>query len=198
MQKFKILQYPLYAVLATAVRTRKEKRKTWPKIVAYGCFDKVCTAPLGPKFPLAPMRVLAQTSPPTPQKTYQKFQNCTTSFSRIFLKLGQFPVKIGLIWGVWGVPEIFFWLESSHLCYLGAHAKICNPMMSFSAKIQNRMISLPGIYLKLAHFPVKIKLIGEVGGVPQICLWWESSNLRYLRAHAKKFNPMMRLSGIYL
>ena len=35
---------------------------------------------------------------------------------------------------------------------MGAHAKICNPM-----------ISLSGIYLKLAHFPVKIGLIGGGG-----------------------------------
>ena len=37
------------------------------------------------------------------------------------------PPKIGLIEGVGGVPEIFFSLESSYLCYLGAHAKIQNP-----------------------------------------------------------------------
>jgi hypothetical protein len=37
-----------------------------------------------------------------------------------------FPVKIGLFWGVGGVPE-FFLLESSYFCYLGAHAKIWNP-----------------------------------------------------------------------
>ena len=45
------------------VRTRSEKI---PKIVAYGCFDTVCTAPLGPKvikkIPLAPMGVLAPVS----------------------------------------------------------------------------------------------------------------------------------------
>jgi hypothetical protein len=38
-----------------------------------------------------------------------------------------FPVKIGLFWGVGGVPEFLFLLESSYFCYLGAHAKIWNP-----------------------------------------------------------------------
>ena len=37
------------------------------------------------------------------------------------------PMGIGLYWGVGGVPEIFFLLESSYFCYLGAHAKIWNP-----------------------------------------------------------------------
>ena len=86
----------------------------------------------------------------TPQKSYIKFQNSTTSFSWIYLKFAHFPVKIGLIGGR-GVPEIYFWLESSSLCYLGAHAKICNPMLSLS-----------GIYLKLAPFPVKIGLLSRV------------------------------------
>ena len=47
--------------------------------------------------------------------------------------------------------------ESSRLCYLGAHAKICNPM-----------ISLSRIYLKLAHFLVKIGLIWGGRGGPRI------------------------------
>ena len=54
---------------------------------------------------------------------------------------------------VQGVSENFFQLESSYLCYLGAHAKIWDPM-----------ISLPGIYLKLVHFSVKIGLISGVWG----------------------------------
>ena len=135
------------------------------------------------KFPLAPIGVLApvsehagpsaqhaclqsrlQTSPPTPQKSYLKFRNSTTSLSWIFLILPDFPVKIGLIGGEGGVPEIIFWLESSSLCYLGAHAKICNPM-----------ISLSWIYSKLAHFPIKIGLKGGgVEGVPEICFPLES------------------------
>ena len=64
-------------------------------------------------------------------------------------------------WGARGVLEIFFSLESSYLCYLGAHAKICTPM-----------ISLSGIYLKLAHFPVKIGLIGGLGGSPKFDFHW--------------------------
>jgi len=39
-------------------------------------------------------------------------------------KLAHFPVKIGFFRGVGGVPEIFFSLESSYFCYLGAHAKV--------------------------------------------------------------------------
>ena len=64
------------------------------------------------------------------------------------------------------------------MCYLGAHAKIRNPM-----------ISLSGICSKLAHFPVKIGLIGGVGGVPEIFFSLESSYLCYLGAHAKIQNP---------
>ena len=86
------------------------------------------------------------------------------SLSGIYLKIAHFPVKIGLIEGVGGVPEIRFSLESSSFCYLGAHAKIWNPM-----------ISLSGIYLKIAHFPVKIGLIGGVGGVTEIRFSLESS-----------------------
>ena len=36
------------------------------------------------------------------------------------------PPKIGLIEGVGGVPEIFFSLECSYFCELGAHAKFQN------------------------------------------------------------------------
>ena len=57
------------------------------------------------------------------------------------------------------------------------------------------MISLSGIYLKIAHFPVKIGLIGGVGGVPEICFSLESSYFCYLGAHAKFCNPSCLLSG---
>ena len=57
------------------------------------------------------------------------------------------------------------------------------------------MISLSGIYLKIAHFPVKIGLIGGVGGVPEICFSLESSYFCYLGAHAKIQNPSCLLSG---
>ena len=69
------------------------------------------------------------------------------------------------------------------MCYLGAHANICNPMMSISE-----------IYLKLAHFPFKIGLIGGVGGVPKIFFALESYYLCYLGAHAKFENPTITLS----
>ena len=57
------------------------------------------------------------------------------------------------------------------------------------------MISLSGIYLKIAHFPVKIGLIGGVGGVPEIQFSLESSSFCYLGAHAKIQNPSCLLSG---
>ena len=56
------------------------------------------------------------------------------SLSGIYLKIDHFPVKIGLIWGVGGVPEIRFLLESSSFCYLGAHAKIQNPSCLLSGR----------------------------------------------------------------
>ena len=52
----------------------------------------------------------------------------------IYLKIGHFPVKIGLIGGVRGVPEIRFSLESSSFCYLGAHAKFHNPSCLLSGR----------------------------------------------------------------
>ena len=58
---------------------------------------------------------------------HAKIQNSTISLSRIYLKLCHFPVKIGLIWGVGGVHDICFSLESSSFCYLGGHAKFQNP-----------------------------------------------------------------------
>ena len=57
------------------------------------------------------------------------------------------------------------------------------------------MISLSGIYLKIAHFPVKIGLIGGVGGVTKIRFSLESSYFCYLGAHAKIQNPSSLLSG---
>ena len=97
---------------------------------------------------------------------------------------GLFPPKIGFFRGVGGVPNFFFLWESYFLCYLGAHAKMCNPM-----------ISLSGIYFKIAHFPVKIGLIGGVGGVTEIWFSLESSYFCYLGAHAKIQNPNCLLSG---
>ena len=72
---------------------------------------------------------------------------CTVDFT----KFPNFPVKIGLFRGVVGPPNIFSSV-SQYLCYLGAHTNFQNPM-----------ISLSGIYLKLARFPFKIGLIGHRG-----------------------------------
>jgi len=56
------------------------------------------------------------------------------------------------------------------------------------------MMSISEIYLKLAHFPFKIGLIGGVGGVPKIFFALESYYLCYLGAHAKFENPTITLS----
>ena len=88
---------------------------------------------------------------------HTKIWNPIISLSGIYLKITHFPVKIGLIVGKWGVPQKYFRLKSYYLCYLGVNEKIWK-----------LMISLSGIYLKKAHFPVKIGLIGGVGGVPEI------------------------------
>ena len=82
------------------------------------------------------------------------------------------------------VPNFFPPLESYYICYLVVHAKVWNPM-----------ISLSGIYLKIGHFPVKIGLIGGVGGVPEIRFSLESSYFCYLGAHAKFHNSSCLLSG---
>ena len=71
------------------------------------------------------------------------------SLPGIYLKLGHFPVKIGLIRGVGGAPRLYFLIVIPLLYYLGAHAKI-----------QNSTTSLSRIYLKLGDFPVKIGLNG--------------------------------------
>ena len=128
-----------------------------------------------------------QTSPPIPQKSYPKFQNSTASLSRKYLKLANFPVKIGLIGGVGDVPDSSPRLKSSNYCYLGAHVKNRDPIISF-----------PGIYLKLAHFPVKIGLIRGVGGVPEFRFSLESSSFCFLGAHAKNWDPIISFPGIYL
>ena len=87
-------------------------------------------------------------------KLMQKFR----SLSRLYLILTHFPVKIWLSWGGRGVPEFFLWLESFDLCYMGAHAIICN-----------FMISLSGIYSKIAQFLVHKNINwGGMGGYKNI------------------------------
>ena len=41
----------------------------------------------------------------------------SNSYDMSLLDFPHFPVKIGLFWGVGGVPEFFFLLESSYFCY---------------------------------------------------------------------------------
>ena len=81
------------------------------------------------------------------------------SLHGIYLKLGHFLVKIGLIRGVGG-PQLYFLIGISLFCYLGTHAKIHNSMTSLSRK-----------YLILANFPAKIGLNGGHGGVINFFLW---------------------------
>ena len=68
---------------------------------------------------------------------------------RKFFEISLFSNQNRVKLGGRGGPQIFFLqFESYYLCCLGAPTKIWNPM-----------ISLSGIYLKIAHFPVKIGLI---------------------------------------
>ena len=63
----------------------------------------LCSAPplaLAEFFRQTCLQSRLQTSPPTPQKSYPKIQNSTTSLSRKNLKLANFPVKIGLNEGI--------------------------------------------------------------------------------------------------
>ena len=48
-----------------------------------------------------------KTTPVIPQKSYPKFQDSPTSLSRKYLKLADFPVKIGLNGGLGGGPQFF-------------------------------------------------------------------------------------------
>ena len=106
---------------------------------------------------------LAHVSAESPSNASPNLSEVISEVSELYDKpfldifdFSQFSGQNRVNWGGSGAPRFFFLLESSSLCYLGAHAKICNPMLSLS-----------GIYLKLAHFPVKIGLIGGVGGVPK-------------------------------
>lgn len=47
------------------------------------------------------------------------------------------------------------------------------------------VISLPGILLIIAHFPLKIRLIRGVGGFPGFFFDWNLHFFCYLGAHAK-------------
>ena len=77
------------------------------------------------------------------------------SLPRIYLKLGHFPVKIGLIRGVGGSPTLFFdW----NLPFI---------LLGSSCKNSELYDKSSRIYLKSADFRVKIGLNGGQGG-PQI------------------------------
>ena len=56
-------------------------------------------------FPAPVSAELPSKSPQTPQKSYPKFQNPTKSLPRKYLKVVNFPVKIGLDGGVGGVAN---------------------------------------------------------------------------------------------
>ena len=63
---------------------------------------------------------------PNPQKSYPKFQNSTTSLHRIYLKLADFPVKIGFIGGK-GVPRNCFLIGIFKFVLLGSPSKNLEP-----------------------------------------------------------------------
>ncbi len=79
-------------------------------------------------------------------------------------------------------------LESYYFLYLGAHTKL-----------QNLMKCPSGLDLKFGHFPVKIGLIGRVGGSPPLSPPpLQSYYFCYLGAHTKLQNPMMCPSVLVL
>ena len=78
-------------------------------------------------------------------------------------------------------------LESNYFHYLRAHTKLQNPMKCPC-----------GLDLKFGHFPVKIGLIGRVGGFPIPFFPLQSYYFCYLGAHTKLQNPMMCPSVLVL
>ena len=90
------------------------------------------------------------------------------------------------IYRLGGSPN-FSPLESYYLLYLGAHTKLQNPMKCPSE-----------LDLKFVHFPVKIGLIGRVGGSPPQIPPLQSYYFCYLVAHTKLQNPMMCPSVLVL
>ena len=118
--------------------------------------------------------VCLETSPPTPQNSYLKFQNPMMSLPGIYLKLAHFPVKIGLIEGVGGFPPIFF------------H---CNPNIFVTQEpLQNFKTVAQTLLGETAHFgfcPPKIGFFRGVWGFPEIFFPLESSYFCDLGAHIK-------------
>jgi len=68
-------------------------------------------------------------------------------------------------------------------------------LLVYLAKSLSNQVRQQYLNLKIAHFPVKIGLIGGVRGVLEICFSLESSSFCYLGAHAKFHNPSWLLSG---
>ena len=58
---------------------------------------------------------------------HAKIQNSATSLSRIYLKLADFPVKIGLNGGLGGGPQIFFSIGIIVFMLLGSPRKNLEP-----------------------------------------------------------------------
>ena len=73
---------------------------------------------------LAPVSVHAGLSaqPPIGTSGFSGTRVCRVNFP----KFPHLPVKIGLIEGVGGIPQVSFSLESSYFCDLGSHAKFQN------------------------------------------------------------------------
>ena len=54
----------------------------------------------------------------------QSFKTVAQTLLGEIAHFGLFPPKIGFFRGVGKAPKIYFLLQSSYFCYLGAHAKI--------------------------------------------------------------------------
>jgi hypothetical protein len=72
---------------------------------------------------------------PNPSEVIVKFWNPWATF-----KIPPFSAQKSHSAGGRGGPQIFFWLESSYFCYLGAHAKLENPKTIPSGRISNEPV----------------------------------------------------------
>jgi hypothetical protein len=84
---------------------------------------------------LAPGSAHARPSARPPIDTSGNFPAHVSAES--LFEISQFSGKNRVILGGRGVPEIIFLFESSYFCYLGAHAKICNPTITPSVVLNN-------------------------------------------------------------
>ena len=91
-----------------------------------------------------------------PYRPYRKFSS--THVCRVgFLQISHFPVKIGLIGGVGGIPQISFSLDSQSFCYLGA-----------DGKFQNCSTNPSGRNSPFRHLSAQNRLFKGARGGPQI------------------------------